>query len=369
MFGTHHIGVALAIVLTVGPVPAQQRPASPENPLYLYAHFRDDDDVHLRLSFSRFAATDWADVNPAGSFTAPLIRDPSVMYVPNPDPGQLGTFYFLVTPAVGTNVQFFSSTDLVNFSPIAAIDIASMVPGATVAWAPEWWHDPQDGTDYFFVAVSTDPEGAVSSTAPMMPYLVPFSPATGAVTGNPIEIGLFLTTQNRTFDFFPYYDGSKYYLLYVDQQPGGSGGYVTQPIAYATSSKLAGPYVQQTFTGTDYFGLGSFHTEAPTIFRVAESGCVRIVFDTWTVSATGARQYAPVYRDSCPASGALFSQTSLVDGPAPLIISGSEHGTIIPLTDAQSAAIVYNAAAQTAGRSGLPESGSTKIKVSFPSFQ
>lgn len=352
MFRTHHIEVALAMLLSVSNLPAEQRliSASPDNPLYLYSHFRDDDDVHLRLSFSHRAATDWADVNPQGSFTAPLIRDPSVMYVPNPDPAQTGTFYFLVTPAVGTKVQFFSSSDLVNFSPITDVDIASLVPGATVAWAPEWWHDPKDGNDYFFISVSMDPDGAVSSTAPMVPYLVPFSPATGAATGNPIEIGLFFTTQNRTFDFFPYYDGAQYYLLYVDQQPGGSGGYVTQPIAYATSAKLTGPYLQQTFTGTDYFGLGTFQTEAPTIFRVAETGCVRIVFDTWTVSATGARQYAPVYRDSCPASGTLFSQTSLVDGPAPLIISGSEHGTIIPLTDAQAAAIVYNAAAQASGR-------------------
>jgi hypothetical protein len=84
-----------------------------------------------------------------------------------------------------------------------------------------------------------------------------------------------------------------YYLLYVDQQPG-SGGKVMQPIALAIG---------------------------------------------------GARQYAPVFRDSCRGPGAVFSQTSLIDGPTQLLISPSEHGTIIPLTDDHSAALVYRAVA------------------------
>ena len=74
----------------------------------------------------------------------------------------------------------------------------------------------------------------------MLPYLVPFNPASASLSGTPVAIPLSGTTQKRTFDFFPYYDGSRYYLLYVDQQPGGSGGNVTQPIASATSSTLAG---------------------------------------------------------------------------------------------------------------------------------
>jgi hypothetical protein len=267
------------------------------------------------------------------------------MYVPHENPLLSGTFYFIVTPAVGTKVQFFSSADLMNFSPITTIDITALVPGATVAWAPEWWHDPRDGQYYFFIGVSTDPEGASSSTAVMLPYLVPFNPASASPSGTPAAIPLSRTTQKRTFDFFPYYDGSRYYLLYVDQQPGGSGGNVTQPVAFATSSTLAGPYTQQTLGGTDYFGLGTFHTEAPAIFPLGDAECLRLVFDTWTVLTSGARQYAPVFRDSCRGAGAVFSQTSLIDGPTPLLISPSEHGTIIPLTDDRSAALVYRAVA------------------------
>ena len=208
---------------------------SPNNPLYLYAHFRDTDVVHLRLSYSSDRAISWQDVNPEGSFRAQALRDPSIIYVPNANPLLTGTFYFIVTPAVGSNVQFFSSDDLMNFSPITTIDIAALVTGATVAWAPEWWHDPRDGQYYFFIAVSSDPEGASSSTAVMLPYLVPFNPASASPSGFPVAIPLSGTTQKRTFDFFPYSDGSRYYLLYVDQQPAGSGGNVTQPIAFATS--------------------------------------------------------------------------------------------------------------------------------------
>jgi hypothetical protein len=302
--------------------------------------------VHPRLSYSSDRAISWQDLNPQGSFSAQALRDPSIMYVPDANPLLTGTFYFIVTPAVGTEVQFFSSADLMNFSPITTIDIAALVPGATVAWAPEWWHDPRDGQYYFFIAVSTDPEGASSSTAVMLPYLAPFNPSSARVGGAPVPIPPSGTTQKRTFDFFPYYDGSRYYLLYVDQQPGGSGGNVTQPIAFATSPTLAGPNMQRTFDGTDYFGLGTFHTEALAIFPLGETGCLRLVFDTWTVLAGGARQYAPVFRDSCRGEGAVFSQTSLIDGSTQLLISPSEHGTIIPLTDNRSAALVYRAVAR-----------------------
>ena len=270
------------------------------------------------------------------------MRDPSVTYVPSLDPDSTGTFYFVVTPAVQPKIQFFSSTDLVNFSSIVQIDIASLVPGTYIAWAPEWWHDPKDGKYYFFVALSPDPNGKISSTAVMMPYLIPFSPSEGRVTGAAIPVSLSGSTERRTFDFFPYYDGSTYYLFYVDQQPGGTGGNVTQPVAYATASELAGPYIQQTFNGTDYFGLGTFKTEAPTLFRLGETDCVRTVFDTWTMSEAGTRTYVPQFRDSCASLGPLFSQTSFVKGAQPLTIS-SEHGTVIRLTDSGAAAVVYNA--------------------------
>jgi hypothetical protein len=326
------------------------RNVSAENPLYLYSHFRDDDHTHLRLSYSHHAAIDWYDVNPAGSYSSAAMRDPSIMYVPNANPLLTGTFYFIVTPASGAKLQFFSSVDLVNFSPIITIDMSVLVPGTQVAWAPEWWHDPQDGNYYFFVALSNDPAGKTSSTALMMPYLVQFNPASAAVMSAAIPLVLYGSTQNRTFDFFPYYDGSNYYLLYVDQQPGGVGGAVVQPIAFATSPNLTGPYTQQTLQGEDYFGLGSFQTEAPTIFRLGESQCLRVVFDTWTVTAAGTRDYAPVFRDSCTNKGAVFSSASFSKGPTPLVIS-SEHGTIIPLTDVQTASLVYNAlAAAQAGQ-------------------
>src|ERR1700722_12178176 len=112
-----YTGFCGAVLLSIAPLmlSAQLRTneevsidVSASNPVYLYSHFRDDDEVHLRLSYSFSSATSWHEVNAQGSFAATALRDPSVMY----DAGA-NTFYFIVTPAGGTRVQFFSSGDLV----------------------------------------------------------------------------------------------------------------------------------------------------------------------------------------------------------------------------------------------------------------
>ena len=46
---------------------------TPINPLYLYAHFRDNDTVHLRLSYSS-TALDWLD-------TAFRLKDPGFAWM------------------------------------------------------------------------------------------------------------------------------------------------------------------------------------------------------------------------------------------------------------------------------------------------
>ena len=322
---------------------------SSANPLYLYAHFRDDDAQHLRLSYSTDQTASWKDINTQGSLTAAQLRDPSVLYVPNANPLLSGTFYFLATPAVGVQVQFFTSTDLVNFSAIRTINMAAYVEGATLAWAPEWWHDPNSDLDYFFVAISTSRRAGSNPFAPIAPYLVQFDPAAGALIGTPLPVSLSGATQGRTFDYFPYYDGLQYYLFYVDQQPLSA---VTQPIAYATAASIAGPYYQQTTQGFDYFGLGTLQAEAPTLIRLGGMGCIRLIYDAWTIpvgkvlNTSFGRRYAPFYRDSCLAAGPPFSAESFAGGPLPLAIGRSEHGTIIALTDDISAAVVFNAAAQ-----------------------
>jgi hypothetical protein len=316
-------------------------PISPTNPLYTGCHFRDDDPVHMRLSYTTNAAANFVDVNSQGSFSVPggSLRDTSCMYVPNEEyPLLNGTFYFLATPSSGVGIQFFSSTDLVNFSGITTINMAHYAPGAVTAWAPEWWHDPNSGNYYFWVAVGMVP---YSYNTAKTPYLVQFNPATASVVGTPKPVVLNGTTQRNTFDYFPYYSDGTYYLVYVDQQ---NNPVVTQPIAYAMATSVGGPYTQQTVDGLDYFRLGTFRTEAPTLIRLGQTGCVRIVFDTWIVPASGGRKYSPVYRDSCVSAGALFSQGSLINGPSPLLIGAYEHGTLMSLTDTLSSSVVFKAA-------------------------
>ena len=322
---------------------------------YLWSHFRDDDQVHTYLSMSS-DGLNWRDLNKQGSFaTTPpnSIRDPSITF------SQIDQkFYFVTSPGTAsTSIQLYSTADLINFSTITLINVQSFVPGATAIFAPEFWHDPNTNLDYIWMPISTA-SNPFDLHTPFTMYLGQINLQTLSFVGTPRPVTVNGTTQSRIFDPFPYFLGGRYYLFYVDQLPTGDGqtDQVNQPIAYATSNDLLGPYTQQTTPGTDYFGWGDFQTEAPTLITLG-NGCVRVIVDHWVIQqlgpGTSGRQYFPLFKDSCPSLGTLFSTASLVpsqsSAPSSPHISQSEHGTIIAISPTSSAyQVVQNALTYTA---------------------
>lgn len=315
--------------------PQSLLPANPTT--YLWAHFRDDDQLNMRLSMSN-DDLNWVDIASQGTFgvQAPdSLRDPSVLY-------ENGVFYFTASPS-GANpskIHLFSSRTLRpgSFSGITLLDVSTFAPGATAVFAPELWHDPSSGFDYLWMPVSTA-SNPNALNAPFTMYLGRINLVTGAFVGIPQVVTINGTSQHRTFDPFPYFANNTYYLFYVDQTSAGDGSndIVFQPIMYATSSVIGGPYTQVTTPGTDYFGWGDLQTEAPTL-SIAPNGCVRITVDHWILPpvgpGSGGRKYGPLYKDSCPTqSNALFSTASLNpnqgSAPATPNITASEQGTIL----------------------------------------
>jgi hypothetical protein len=280
-------------------------------PTFLMAHSRDDNQG-LWLAYSS-DAVNWNDIDRNGSMqgstTYNALRDPGVVF-------SGGVYYFAATPITGCQVQFWNSSDLVHFSAITTINLATPIAGCTASWGPRFFTDPATGNQYFWIAVSFDPSaGAVGA---FTTYLVPINLAANTI-GTPVAITLNGTTTGRTFDQFGYYDGAQYYLWYVDETPGynPSTGYVWQPIAYATSTTLTGTYTQQSAQETDYLGFGvgltpasacvsgvctGFQTEAPSAVDLG-NGCTIIYVDTWIyqpiAQGAGGRAYSMKEKESC----------------------------------------------------------------------
>ncbi len=186
-------GLANAAMAQSGPVPE----VSGANPLYLYAHFADDDVTHLRIAHSRDARS-YSEIDELGVYAARSFRDPSIMLVPGANSSLPGTYYVLATPSTACRVQFVSSDDLIAFKTGPVIDMSIYVPDCQTAWAPEWWQDP-NGNTYFWISVGTAP---YSYKTRKTPYLVQFDPLSGSVIGTPVAVELNGTTQDNTFRLF-----------------------------------------------------------------------------------------------------------------------------------------------------------------------
>jgi hypothetical protein len=143
-------------------------PPVPETRAYLYAHFTgstkrstNDEQVYFAISEDGLV---WKDTRPNGS---PILlsdkgdrgtRDPYFIRVPEGD-----KFYLIATDLsflrrelddaeykynASTKIAVWESTDLVNWSDMWLVDVASGIQNAGMAWAPEAVYDDTTG-DYF----------------------------------------------------------------------------------------------------------------------------------------------------------------------------------------------------------------------------
>lgn len=278
-------------------------------PMYLYAHFRDDDQsLYLSYSYDGFS---WKTINPFGSYGLGYLRDPTVYYTG-------GAYYFLFTGLPG-QVQSFSSTNLINFTSVVTQTLQNEPAGTQQNWAPEFFKDPVSGNTYVAFALQ-------NSGGTFQMYLYPWT--TAGVGATPTAITVNGTRASKIFDPYIYYKGGTYYLFFADADNVWPAEPHAQTISYATSSTLTGTYTVPSSIQSNRSLLGIGNTaEAPTVFDLP-NGCQRIIADTYTYlpfSFYNANNYKPRYVDSCD-NFVTFGTSVDVN------ISRAEHGTVLPLT-------------------------------------
>lgn len=152
---------------------------------YLFVHFIGDErsptDEQLYVALSR-DCTHWKDLRPAGK---PALewhggergtRDPHIVRDPK------GGFHIVATdlsihhrggwgPNCGATVNgstglvIWDSPDLVHWSEPRLVDVASKIPGAGMAWAPEAMWDPDKGQWIVFWATTANEDAPAGSEA------------------------------------------------------------------------------------------------------------------------------------------------------------------------------------------------------------
>ncbi len=351
---------------------------SPTNPLILFAHFRADDQS-LYLDYSR-DYLNYRSVSKQPLLVQPYVRDVSVMYS-----AATSTFWFISSPAtlstIACQAQFWSSTDLIHYSSPQLVDISAAVGGGANCsiFAPEWnttstigfWSGTGDGTyrGAWFTTFNPDTDGTTpTANTHVSINLTSYETAHGSVS---------------IWDLFPYYDGTYYYLQYVDNS-NRIDGRQTQFIGYAKSTTLLSPYYQQTPVNTDFFQFNaqaegsSVVPLADSVTRYGKAGCVRTYADTWLVTQDpgsptiitgnqvwledGNRDYHWVYQDTCPLTigGDPFGElqknpivanvngtnVAWVSGPS---FSGLYTGQVIPIFNGQTTVNYTIASIQSPG--------------------
>lgn len=164
----------VSLVFTGGNTCTAAAPSEPAS-AHLFAHFIGESERGEQIYFS--VSEDglrWTDLNNSEPVLVSTIgdkgvRDPSL--VRSPDGKK---FYLLATdlriangkgwdPARfhgSTSLVFWESTDLVNWSAPWMVDVASAIPGAGCAWAPEAIYDESTG-DYFVYWATISPRDGV----------------------------------------------------------------------------------------------------------------------------------------------------------------------------------------------------------------
>lgn len=163
----HPLRIALtAVAASLAAISARSEPAT----AYLFAHFTGDSPNQEQVYFSISEdGMRWSDLNNSepvlvSDLGDKGVRDPSLIRLAD------GKFILLATDlriANGegwnaarfhgsTSLVFWESSDLVNWSKPWMVDVASSIPEASCAWAPEAIYDNENG-DYFVYWATISP--------------------------------------------------------------------------------------------------------------------------------------------------------------------------------------------------------------------
>ncbi len=160
---------------TPPPVPPAPPPPPPEpTTAYLFAHFIGENKGGEQVYFSVSEdGLKWSDLNNSQPVLVSTlgdkgVRDPSI--VRSPDGKK---FYLMATDlCIGNgkgwdaarfngskSLVFWESTDLVNWSQPWTVDVASSIPGAGCAWAPEAIYNESAGAYFVYWATIAERDG------------------------------------------------------------------------------------------------------------------------------------------------------------------------------------------------------------------
>lgn len=182
-------------------------------------------------------------------------RDPSILYYNN--------LFYLVYTSNASNGSFglASSPDLINWTFLQNVSMASISPCAGFTWAPEWFTDT-DGSLHIFLAARTG-----ACTQPLLYEIHPTSfPLSASSTfSNPIAITRSNTGNIGNIDPFMVKINGTYYLF-----SGGQSGYIQFDKSTNLTSGYSNTDLQLLVTGYTGFmeGESVFFNAATSLYNV-----------------------------------------------------------------------------------------------------
>ena len=159
------------------PAPAPVPVAAPAEPTsaYLFVHFTGESAAGEQIYFSVSEdGMNWRDLNNSepvlvSNLGEMGVRDPSIVRSPDGKKFTIlatdlriaaGKGWGAATTHGSTSLVFWESSDLLTWSQPWMVDVASAIPGAACAWAPEAIHDADTG-DYLVYWATISPRDGV----------------------------------------------------------------------------------------------------------------------------------------------------------------------------------------------------------------
>lgn len=336
---------AQAITVTVKAKKKQEKTTS-----YLFAHFtgtegrQTDEQIYFATSED---GSQWMDMTANGSpaLSSAIgekgVRDPYLIRSHNGD-----KFYLIATDLSiyyrggwgnahatvdgSTALVIWESTDLVNWSEPRLADVASKIPGAGMAWAPEAYYDAETGNYVVYWATASSESNNIGDATNMY-----YATTRDFYTFS--EPVLWIDRDHSIIDTTMIYDDAakKYYRASGDGQIT-----IEQSDSIYDGWEIIGT-LSKIFNNNNYSGA---KLEGPEFFEYCE--------DDWLKDSNGnpVRTWGLMCDQYSEGKGYLpFRSTNLADmttaswSPATDVNFGSlkkRHGTILPITDAEYKAVM-----------------------------